>query len=45
MPTYDPQVAVDELLRQVRQRLAEIGNPRIAALMLGALLLIFRSST
>ena len=38
MPTYDPEVAVEELLRHLRQRLAAFGGRRIAAVILGALL-------
>ena len=41
----DPEVAVEELLRQLRQRLAALGGWRIAAGVVAALLLIFLWST
>jgi len=41
MPTYDP----DDIVNDLRQRLAALGGRRIAAVILGVLLLIFLSST
>jgi len=45
MQAHDPEVAVEELLRQLRQRLAALGAGRIAAIVLGVLLVIALSST
>ncbi|MGH8221994.1 MAG: FtsH protease activity modulator HflK [Woeseiaceae bacterium] len=45
MPDYDPEVAVEELLRRLRQYLVAFGAKRIAAVVVGVLLLFFLSST